>query len=486
MSDYSQLSPSFEQVQDYFKQGDLVPIYRLLPADLETPVSVFLKVFREDQAAFLLESVEGGEQVGRYSFIGVNPRQIIEPTPENPDVLGAVREEIRRYTPVQIPGMPRLAGGAVGYMSYDIIRQFEDIPANTHDDMGLPVALFMIFDSLIMFDHVKPRLIVMVNAHNQGDPQAAYEAAGKRIDEIIERLRGPLPQLPPSVGRVDAELASTFTQPEFETAVEAAKEYIRAGDAFQIVLSQRLSRQTKASQVAIYRALRLLNPSPYMFLLHFPETATHETLSVVGASPEMLVRLEDGVASVRPIAGTRRRGKTQEEDNALAEELLADPKERAEHIMLVDLGRNDLGRVCEYGSVEVPEMMVIERYSHVMHIVSHVEGRLRPEYDAFDLLRATFPAGTVSGAPKIRAMQIIDELEKTRRNLYAGGIGYFSYSGSMDTCIAIRTLVKCGETVYVQAGMGIVADSDPALEFEESMMKSRALAEAIKLAETDF
>lgn len=487
MSSYSSLFPPFETIQELFQQGNLVPVYRLLPADLETPVSVFLKLFHDDEAAFLLESVEGGERVGRYSFIGIQPRKIIRsPKDGSKNVLHDIRAELQSYQPVVLAGLPRLVGGAVGYLSYDFIRQIEDIPDTALNDVQLPEAMFMIFDSVIIFDHVKPRLIVLVNAHNRGDAAAAYREASQRIDALIEKIRQPLPRIEPSGTALDAELESTFEQAEFEAMVDRAKEYIRAGDAFQIVLSQRLSRRTTASQMAIYRALRLLNPSPYMFFLHFPAADGYETISIVGASPEMLVRLEDGIASVRPIAGTRKRGATEEEDAALAEELLADPKERAEHIMLVDLGRNDLGRVCEYGSVEVPEMMVIERYSHVMHIVSHVQGKLRPEYDAFDLLMATFPAGTVSGAPKIRAMEIIDELEKTRRNVYAGGIGYFSFSGSMDTCIAIRTLVKIGDCVYVQAGAGIVADSDPTNEYHECLNKARALAEAIKLAETDF
>lgn len=485
MSVYSELSPPFETVQTLFQQGNLVPVYRLLPADLETPVSVFLKLFREDEPAFLLESVQGGEQVSRFSFIGVHPREILEPQGDE-NILERVRQTLKDYQPVPIPGLPRLVGGAVGYFSYDIVRRFENIPDNTLDDVELPEAMFMLFDGVIIFDHVKPRLIVLVNAHNQGDAEAAYEEAAQRIDELVVRIRQPLPKVIPSSHATKGQLESTFTQPEFESAVERAKEYIRAGDAFQIVLSQRLSRTTTASQMAIYRALRLLNPSPYMFFLHFPAMAQRQAVSIVGASPEMLVRLEDGMASVRPIAGTRKRGETPTEDTALADDLLADPKERAEHIMLVDLGRNDLGRVCDYGTVEVSEMMVIERYSHVMHIVSHVQGKLRSNYDAFDLLAATFPAGTVSGAPKIRAMEIIDELEKTRRNIYAGGIGYFSFSGSMDTCIAIRTLVKVGDKVYVQAGAGIVADSDPTKEYEECFNKARALAEAINLAETDF
>lgn len=483
---YNHISPSLETARELFSQGDLVPVYRFLPADLETPVSIFLKLFDENEAAFLLESVEGGEQVSRYSFIGVQPRQIIKPYNSH-DVLETIKQDIARYKPVALPGLPRFVGGAVGYISYDYIRKIESrVPDNSLDDVPVPEAMFMLYEDLIIFDHVKAHIIVLANAHNQGDPDAACQEAIKRIEKLVERIKKPLPELPLAAGRLNQELESTFTQAEFESAVEAAKEYIRAGDAFQIVLSQRLSRKTSATPVNIYRALRMLNPSPYMFFLHYPADNAHQALTIVGASPEMLVRLEDGIATVRPIAGTRPRGKTYQEDVCLAEELLQDPKECAEHIMLVDLGRNDLGRVCEYGSVKVPDLMVIERYSHVMHIVSSVEGRIRPEYDAFDLLRAIFPAGTVSGAPKIRAMEIIDELEKTRRNIYAGGVGYFSFDGSMDTCISIRTLVMVGDKVYVQAGAGIVADSDPTGEYQECYNKARALAEAIKLAEEGF
>lgn len=483
---YSKISPPLEVAKSLFTQGDLVPVYRFLPADLETPVSVFLKLFDENEAAFLLESVEGGEQVSRYSFIGVQPRKIIKPFNSH-DVLETIKQEIAQYNPVALPDLPRFVGGAVGYISYDYIRKIENrVPDNTLDDVPVPEAMFMLYTSLIIFDHVKAHIIVLSNAHNQGDVESAYQAAVERIDKLVERIKKPLPAIPPAAGRLDKELESTFTQPEFESAIEVAKEYIRAGDAFQIVLSQRLSRQTSATPVNIYRALRMLNPSPYMFFLHYPADESHEALTIVGASPEMLVRLEDGIASVRPIAGTRPRGKTYQEDQCFAEELLQDPKERAEHIMLVDLGRNDLGRVCQYGSVRVPDLMVVERYSHVMHIVSSVEGRIRPDYDAFDLLRATFPAGTVSGAPKIRAMEIIDELEKTRRNVYAGGVGYFSFDGSMDTCISIRTLVMVGDKVYVQAGAGIVADSNPTMEYQECHNKARALAEAINLAEEGF
>ncbi|NJL93359.1 MAG: anthranilate synthase component I [Anaerolineae bacterium] len=486
MSDYSRLAPTLEQFQQLATQGDLIPVYRLLPADLETPVSVFLKLYQPDQPAFLLESVEGGEQVSRYSFIGVQPRALLAPQADQPDVLSQVQHTLGRYQPVILPGLPRFVGGAVGYLSYDLVRRFERLPNQATDDLQLPEALFMLFDSVIIFDHAKAHLIVLANAHLQGDPSAAYQQAAARVNDLVSRLRQPLPGLPAAPGPGDPTLGSTFSQAEFEAAVERCQEYIRAGDAFQIVLSQRLSRCTEASPIAIYRALRMLNPSPYMFLLHYPAGPNNPALSIVGASPEMLVRLEDGIATVRPIAGTRPRGQSYEEDLALEKDLLQDPKELAEHIMLVDLGRNDLGRVCEYGSVHVPQLQVVERYSHVMHIVSTVEGRLRPEYNAFDLLRATFPAGTVSGAPKIRAMEIIDELEPTRRGIYAGGIGYFGFGGSMDTCISIRTLVMQGDRVYVQAGAGIVADSHPTREYEETLNKARALAEAIKLAEQDF
>jgi len=378
---YQQISPSREQVHTLFSQGDLVPVYRLLPADLETPVSVFWKFFREDEPAFLLESVEGGEQVSRYSFIGIKPRKMIKPD-ESGDVLCQVEREMAAYHPVVVPGLPRFVGGAVGYLSYDTVRQFERLPDNTLDDVAVPSGMYMLFDSVIIFDHAKALLIVLANAYNTGDPDAAYDEAVQRIEALVAQIRQPLPPLPLPGGVLNVELESTFTQPEFEEAVEKAKEYIRAGDAFQIVMSQRLSRETTASPIAIYRALRMLNPSPYMFFLHYPAGENHPTISIVGASPEMLVRLEDGIASVRPIAGTRPRGKTYEEDQQLGIELLGDPKERAEHIMLVDLGRNDLGRVCEYGSVHVPEQEVIERYSHVMHIVSHVEGKLRAGYSA--------------------------------------------------------------------------------------------------------
>jgi len=492
----SDIKPDRDQIKDYFQQGDLVPVYRTLLADLETPVSVFMKLTQNDLPAFLLESVEGGERVGRYSFIGVNPSGMIrildnevhrtfngETTvttiADGQDPLHVVKAELDRYKPVQIPGLPRLVGGAVGYLSYDVVRYFEKLPATAKKEIDVPDATFMFPDTLVIFDHAKHQIIVLANAHNADDnADAAYSDAVNRIDQIVVALGKPLPPIPFDATPLDEELVSNVEQSVFEDKVRQAKEFIRDGDAFQIVLSQRFSRRTSAPPLMIYRALRALNPSPYMFLLKFDKDT-----ALVGASPEMMVRYEDGIASNRPIAGTRRRGETEAEDNALAEELLADPKERAEHVMLVDLGRNDLGRVCDYGTVRVPEMMIIEKYSHVMHIVSHVEGKLRADMDAFDLMRATLPAGTLSGAPKVRAMEIIEELEGVRRATYGGAVGYFSFDGSMDTCITIRSLLMQGDRVYVQAGAGIVADSDPTKEYEECWNKARGVATAIRYAE---
>ncbi|NLX10683.1 MAG: anthranilate synthase component I [Chloroflexi bacterium] len=480
-----------------FEQGDLVPVYRTLLADLETPVSVYLKLAQDGGPSFLLESVEGGEQIGRYSFLGVNPKGLVivqgrqvtitqrsgtierELVPGE-DPLAVIEHEFERVQPVRVDGLPRFVGGAVGYLSYDLVRYIERLPDTAHDDLHLPDAAFLLADTLVIFDHAKHQLTILANAHNTGDPDAAYDDALRRIDEVLIALDRPLPHLPDPLAPLapNGELQSNMTRADFESRVRAAQEYIAAGDAFQIVLSQRFSRQTSAPPFTIYRALRALNPSPYMFFLRFSDD-----FSLIGASPEMLVRLEDGVASTRPIAGTRPRGASDAQDDALAKELLADEKERAEHVMLVDLGRNDLGRVCDYGTVRVTRMMDVERYSHVMHIVSQVEGRLRGGMSAFDLLRATFPAGTLSGAPKVRAMEIIEELEGTRRGPYGGAVGYFSFDGSMDTCITIRTLVMQGDTVYYQSGAGIVADSDPACEYDETVNKARAVAIAIKNAE---
>lgn len=486
--------------------ANLVPVFRVFPADLETPVTVYLKLMESLGPSFLLESVEGGEQVGRYSFVGVNPRRVLalsghqftiddkqgtqqtrELDPEL-DFLDVLKQELSQYIPARVPGLPRFNGGLVGYLGYDLVRFFEKIPTTAERVLDIPDAVFLLADTLVVFDHARHRLLILANARldePDGDIAMAYVDAIQRIERVSERLLRPLPAVPArrwglkNNGRGSTELASNRSQEQFEEMVCQAKEYIAAGDIFQVVLSQRLSRATSAHPFAIYRALRMLNPSPYMFYFDFGRL----DFQVIGASPELHVRLEDGVASVRPIAGTRRRGATEAEDQALETELLSDPKERAEHVMLVDLGRNDIGRVSQYGTVQVRNLMTVERYSHVMHIVSQVEGHIKPGLDAFDLMRATFPAGTVSGAPKVRAMEIIEELEGERRSLYAGAVGYFSYDGSMDTCITIRTMLVQGEMVHVQAGAGIVADSEPALEYEECLNKAGALAMAIDQAE---
>ncbi len=501
--------PTLNQVEQLADHGNLIPIYRELPADMETPVSVYLKL-QDEGPSFLLESVSGGEQVARYSFIGVRPHTLLGAVGDRViissnghersaslasgmDPLAALKAEMDPFTPVPSPDLPRFSGGAVGFLSYDAVRRLERLPDTAVDELGLPEAAFMLADTLVAFDHARQRLLVIANARLTGDTPAAYRRATARIDEIVARLRAPIPQ--PAAhdaaareiaqpGEEAIRLTSNFSQVQFETIVRQAKEHIVAGDIFQVVLSQRLSRRTDAHPFAIYRALRRLNPSPYMVFLRFPGGLGVPPLHVIAASPEMHARLENEVAEVRPIAGTRPRGGSPAEDVALADELLADEKERAEHVMLVDLGRNDLGRVCDYGSVRVEEMMSVERYSHVMHIVSDVRGRLQAGRDAFDLLRATFPAGTVSGAPKVRAMEIIEALEDTRRGLYAGAIGYVGYDGAMDSCITIRTIVMQGDTVHIQAGAGIVADSDPTREYQETLNKARALAEAVRIAES--
>lgn len=488
--------PSRRAVEQLFQQGDLVPVYRPLLADLETPVSVYMKLTRLGKVAFMLESVEGGEQVGRYSFLGVNPKGVItvrdsivtrtlhgvttqRPLENGEDPLDAVEREFMRVKPVHIEGLPRFVGGAVGCLSYDVVRYFERMPDTAIDEVEVPDVAFMLVDTLVIFDHAKHQLLVLANAHNTGDADAAYDDALARIEEIVDALHQPLPIPEPAPGiPADDAPITTVTREEFEVNVERAKEYIAAGDAFQIVLSQRLIRHTQASPLAIYRALRAMNPSPYMFFLQFSDDFT-----LIGASPETHVRLEDNIATVRPIAGSRPRGADAQEDRALAEELLADPKERAEHIMLVDLGRNDLGRVCKYGTVQVTDLMFIERYSQIMHIVSNVQGELRGDMTAFALLRATFPAGTLSGAPKVRAMEIIEELEGSRRGVYGGAVGYFSFDGSMDTCITIRAALMKKNTLYIQAGAGLVADSVPANEYQESINKAKAVLLAVRRAE---
>jgi anthranilate synthase component 1 len=479
---------------------NLIPVVRELSADLETPISAYLKLAGAGPS-FLLESVTGGEQVARYSFIGADSSQAyvlrgrtlehhtadgISTTtlPDDIDLLDALRDELAQYRPLPVHGLPRFNGGLVGYLGYDAVRYFEPtLKLSPHPE--LPDAIFLLADTLVAFDHAFGKMTLIANAHVNGVSEAEARAEAEvRLDALQERLSAPLPPLPTRGDTVaPTELRSNMTRERFTDAVRAAKEYITAGDIFQVVLSQRISRETRAAPFSIYRALRRLNPSPYMFFFDLGGLTDETPFYLIGASPEVHVRLEGRTAVLRPIAGTRRRGKSPEEDAALEEELLADPKERAEHVMLVDLARNDLGRVCEYGTVHVPEQMVIERYSHVMHIVSQTEGRLHPNHDAFDLLRATFPAGTVSGAPKIRAMEIIDELEGEPRGPYAGVVGYFSYDGSMDTCIAIRTMMMRGQRVSVQAGAGIVADSDPEREYQETLNKARALAVAVEMAE---
>jgi anthranilate synthase component I len=498
MTTRTEAKPSREEAHTLFAQGDHVPVYRALLADLETPVSVYLKLAQLGTASFLLESVEGGEHVGRYSFIGVNPMATLSahgptltltrdgqtttrPLSAHEDALHVIQAEVERVRPVTLPGLPRFIGGAVGYLAYDMVRYFERLPDTAKDELNIPDAIFMLTDSLVIFDHVKQQVLVLANAHNNGDPDAAYDAALARIDALIEALRQPMPTLPSTPEPLNDPVTSNMTQAQYESAVLAAKEHIAAGDAFQIVLSQRFTRRTNAHPLSIYRAMRATNPSPYMFFLRFSDD-----MVLLGASPEMLVRLEDGEATVRPIAGTRPRSADEAQDRAYAEELLADPKERAEHIMLVDLGRNDLGRVCDYGTVKVPNMMYIERYSHVMHIVSRVVGRLRRGLSAFDLLRASFPAGTLSGAPKVRAMEIIEKLEGTRRGTYGGAVGFFSYHGSMDMCITIRSMLLLGDRAYIQSGAGIVADSNPTSEYEESQNKAKAVLNAIRYAEQNL
>jgi len=490
---------SIEEVQT----PNLIPVVRELPADLETPISAYLKLAGTGPS-FLLESVTGGEQVARYSFIGVDASEayvirgrslerhtadgIVTTTfpDDTGDLLDALRDELTQYRPLPVHGLPRFNGGLVGYVGYDAVRAFEPtLKLSPHPE--LPDAIFLLADTLVAFDHAFGKMILIANAHVNGKSKAeACADAERRLEALQERLSAPLPPLPSNDEAITpTELDSNMTHERFTDAVRTAKEHIAAGDIFQVVLSQRLSRETPAAPFSIYRALRRLNPSPYMFFFDFDGLADETSFYLIGASPEVHVRLEGRTAALRPIAGTRRRGGTPEEDAALEIELLADPKERAEHVMLIDLARNDLGRVCEYGTVHVPEQMVIERYSHVMHIVSQTEGKLHQNHDAFDLLRATFPAGTVSGAPKIRAMEIIDEQEGEPRGPYAGVVGYFSYDGSMDTCIAIRTMMMRGQTVSVQAGAGIVADSDPDREYEETMNKAKALAVAVEMAEKE-
>ncbi|MBI2829817.1 MAG: anthranilate synthase component I [Chloroflexi bacterium] len=470
--------PTLEEVKKLKGKGNLVPVYREIVADLETPVSAFLKINRNGNS-FLLESVEGGEQLARYSFIGTEPYKVLTTLGKDKiDPLPAIADELNKYKIVPVSGLPKFCGGAVGYLSYETVTRFEELPSPDHDPLGLPESLFMFVDTLLIFDHVTHKIKVLSHVQLDGNIEKAYQQAITKIEALVDRLNQPLRLGQPKHPVTESKLSSNFSKEEFEQAVLKIKRYITAGEAIQVVPSQRLSRLTKAAPFDIYRALRTINPSPYMFFFDFND------FYIIGASPEILVRVEDGTVTTRPLAGTRPRGKTPAEDARLEQELRADEKERAEHIMLVDLGRNDIGRVSEPGTVVVSDLMEVERYSHVMHLVTNVQGKLRNDVTAFDALRACFPAGTVSGAPKIRAMQIIAEVEPEKRGPYAGAAGYFSFSGDMDMAIAIRTMVLTKGIAYTQAGGGIVYDSVPEREYEETMNKARALLNAISQAES--
>jgi anthranilate synthase component 1 len=485
--------PDLRAFQSLSTQGNLIPVCREIMADQDTPVSAFRKV-DDGRYAFLLESIEGGEKWARYTFLGSNPSVVLRSRgrtveileagrplrrEEVKDPLGFLKEYLARFTPVEIEGIPRFFGGAVGYLGYDMVRHFEHLPTGKPAVIGAWDSYFVITDTLVIFDNVRQKIMVVSNAHLDGEitQEEAYAEATAKIDAIIAKLKAPLPSPVSVKGAGKVSFTSNVSRVAFEESVIRAQEYVKAGDIIQVVLSQRFAGDLTVDPLDIYRVLRTLNPSPYMFFLRLDDTL------VVGASPEVMVRREGERVELRPIAGTRPRGKNVEEDAVLAQELLADPKERAEHVMLVDLGRNDLGRVCTTGSVKVSELMVVERYSHVMHIVSNVQGKLEPGKDAFDVVRATFPAGTLSGAPKVRAMEIIDELEPVQREIYGGAVGYFSFSGNMDLAIAIRTLVIRDGKVYLQAGAGIVADSDPAAEYQETVNKAMAVVKAIEAAE---
>ena len=491
------VKPTFKEFKEKSKQGNLIPVYKEVLADLDTPVSAYMKMCGGEYS-FLLESVEGGEKWARYCFLGFDPsiivsikgnEVVVEKNGKSESIviaegnpLAGLKEVLAQYQPVEVEGLPRFSGGAVGFVSYDMVRSFEDLPEETEDDLEVPDARFVITDTLLIFDNIAQTIKIVSNAHlSNNNIEESYNKAIKNIEAIEEKLRTSLP-----IHLVDERLGnlgnttnieSNFKKEHFLDAVQKIKDYILEGDVIQVVLAQRLKFNISKDPFAIYRALRSINPSPYMYYLKFGD------LKIVGSSPEILVRLEDEKIEVRPIAGTRKRGQSEEEDQALENDLLSDEKELAEHIMLVDLGRNDVGRVAKTNSVSVNEKFTIERYSHVMHIVSNVQGELKKDFDGYDVLAATFPAGTLSGAPKVRAMEIIEELEPTRRGLYGGAVGYISFNGNMDTAIAIRTLLIKNNTAYLGVGAGIVADSIPENEFEETMNKGKALLKAIELAE---
>lgn len=486
---------SSAELQAHTGQGKFFPVYRKLYSDTLTPVTAFFKANWSEQA-FLFESVVGGEKIGRYSFLGGDPflridafgtdveitedGEVNRETVEDP--LKTLGDLINQYAMDPHPDLPRFVGGAVGYAGYDVVRYTEYLPDAPEDDRKLPDLSFAFYDEMVIFDHIEKTTVVVALARTDVDDlEAEYQRACERIDTLCDKLQAPLTELSAvdvaGQDEIPENWKSNFQKDEFEAAVAGCQEYIKAGDIFQVVISQRLELETAATPIDIYRALRVVNPSPFMFLLQTP----HSTL--VGSSPEIMVRVDGGETTIRPLAGTRKRGETEEEDQALAEELLNDPKERAEHVMLVDLARNDVGRIAQYNSVQISDVMIVERYSHVMHITSNVKGQLKPGLTCLDALRAGLPAGTVSGAPKVRAMEIIDEYEKHRRGPYAGAVGYIDFTGDMDTCIALRTMVVMDNKVYVQAGAGIVADSVPSEEYQETLNKARGLLKAIALAE---
>jgi anthranilate synthase component I len=486
--------PSFQEFERLAKQGNLIPVYNVFSADLLTPVSAYLRLAQGARYSFLLESVEGGEKIARYTFAAAHPEEVFRYVNgacvleskdrmiwEERDPISFLREHMAQFKPVRLPGLPPLVAGAIGYFSYDMVRLIERLPKRLRDEIGLYDAMLMFYRGIIAFDHVQHRLWIVRNVYTggPGNLRAKYNAAVKEIKKTRKLLEEPVAAEKPGIARKGKAPAvvSNFKHGEYLEAVRKAKRYIREGDIFQVVLSQRFSAKTKAAPFDIYRELRALNPSPYLFYLQLND------VHVVGSSPEMLVKVQGRDVFYRPIAGTRWRGKDEAEDLRLEQEMLASEKERAEHIMLVDLGRNDLGRVCEYGTVRPEKLMTVERYSHVMHLVSALRGRLREDVDCFDALMACFPAGTVSGAPKVRAMEIVEEQEKTRRGIYAGGILYLDFAGNLDSCIALRTMVIKNGVAHVQAGGGIVADSTPEGEYQESVNKAKALLRALEAAQ---
>ena len=477
--------PTLEQVKERSGEGNLIPVYREILADMETPVSAFLKIARGPHS-FLLESVEGGERMARYSFIGTEPYRVLRTgTSEETgavDPLVLIQQELEKYQLIPLVELPRFHGGAVGYLAYETVGYFEELPSPEANTLNLPEAILLFTDTLLVFDHLMHKIKVVSHVYLDGNLEESYNRAVARIEELVQRLRQPL-QMPrngerPSGESMPGEITSNMSKERHKVIVDQAKQYIYDGEIIQAVLSQRLSRKITAHPFDIYRALRTINPSPYMYYLHLDDCY------IVGSSPELLVRAENGWLTYHPLAGTRPRGHTDEENAALETELRADEKERAEHIMLVDLGRNDIGRISEPGTVQVNQLMDVEHYSHVMHIVSNIIGKLRPDSTPYDALRSCFPAGTVSGAPKIRAMEIIAELEPDKRGPYAGAVGYFCFSGNMDTAIAIRTMVISEGVAHVQAGGGIVADSIPETEYNETVSKASALLQAIEVAES--